>query len=124
MARHKFASNVCEKALVCAPREEREMLIDELLIKPEGSVALLMKDQYGNYVMCVLAFLSDCDYSVLTTSLVSQSTLAPRFRGRPKGGAQGPCPAPSRADAAQRRSAPLKAPGLQCVPLLVLSLDL
>lgn len=51
VARHKFASNVCEKAFVCAPREEREMLIEELLLKSEGAVALLMKDQFGNYVL-------------------------------------------------------------------------
>lgn len=61
-ARHKYASNVCEKALVASTAAERQVLIEELL-KPLGennaegeetarsSISLLMKDQYGNYVV-------------------------------------------------------------------------
>jgi pumilio RNA-binding family len=52
MARHKFASNVCEKALVTARAEDRVQLIDEMLQRrpPDGTtpVALMMKDQFAS----------------------------------------------------------------------------
>ncbi|KAJ7172428.1 armadillo-type protein [Mycena filopes] len=56
MARHKFASNVCEKALQFAEPEARRQLIDEIMApapKPDGAtpIVTLMKDQYGNYVL-------------------------------------------------------------------------
>ena len=51
MARHKFASNVCEKALVTADPATRSMLIDEIMaLKQEGSGAVvqMMKDQFAS----------------------------------------------------------------------------
>ncbi|KAJ7774585.1 armadillo-type protein [Mycena maculata] len=56
MARHKFASNVCEKALVFADSDARRLLIEEIMApasKPDGTtpIVALMKDQYGNYVL-------------------------------------------------------------------------
>ncbi|KAJ6502502.1 armadillo-type protein [Mycena sanguinolenta] len=56
MARHKSASNVCEKALTNAEPEDRRALIEEIMAppaKPEAPtpIVLLMKDQYGNYVL-------------------------------------------------------------------------
>ncbi|KAJ7685234.1 armadillo-type protein [Mycena polygramma] len=56
MARHKFASNVCEKALVHADPDSRRHLIDEIMAppsKPDGPtpIVTMMKDQYGNYVL-------------------------------------------------------------------------
>ncbi|KIJ44073.1 hypothetical protein M422DRAFT_30606 [Sphaerobolus stellatus SS14] len=54
MARHKFASNVCEKALEGADPETRKTLIQELMtLKADGSspLAAMMKDQYANYVL-------------------------------------------------------------------------
>jgi hypothetical protein len=51
MSRHKFASNVCEKALVAADPENRRILIDELMTpKADGvnPIMLLMKDQFGS----------------------------------------------------------------------------
>ncbi|EJU05662.1 ARM repeat-containing protein [Dacryopinax primogenitus] len=54
MACHKFASNVCEKALMTADSESRRLLIDELMTpKPNGvsPVQLMMKDQFANYVL-------------------------------------------------------------------------
>ncbi|KAI0703607.1 armadillo-type protein [Cytidiella melzeri] len=54
MSRHKFASNVCEKALVTADGDTRHQLIDEMM-KPrqDGSspIVSMMKDQYANYVL-------------------------------------------------------------------------
>lgn len=54
MARHKFASNVCEKALVTAGIEERRILIDEIILpKTDGvsPIVSMMKDQFANYVL-------------------------------------------------------------------------
>ena len=51
MARHKFASNVCEKALVTADVENRRILIDEIMTaKPDGSspIVTMMKDQFAS----------------------------------------------------------------------------
>ncbi|KAG9318499.1 armadillo-type protein [Chiua virens] len=54
MARHKFASNVCEKALVTATTEERRGLVEEIIApKPDGvsPIVSMMKDQFANYVL-------------------------------------------------------------------------
>lgn len=51
MARHKFASNVCEKALVTATSEERRALVDEIIApKPDGvsPIVSMMKDQFAS----------------------------------------------------------------------------
>ena len=51
MAQHKFASNVCEKALVTATPELRSALIDEIIVpKREGAnvVMMMMRDQYAS----------------------------------------------------------------------------
>lgn len=52
VARHKFASNVIEKALKQADERERREMIDELIDEqPDGSnqIAKLLKDAYGNF---------------------------------------------------------------------------
>ncbi|PIL24085.1 hypothetical protein GSI_13836 [Ganoderma sinense ZZ0214-1] len=54
MAKHKFASNVCEKALVTADPDSRRQLIDEIMTpKQDGLSPImgLMKDSFGNYVL-------------------------------------------------------------------------
>ncbi|PAV23257.1 ARM repeat-containing [Pyrrhoderma noxium] len=54
MAKHKFASNVCEKALVTADSENRRLLIEEIMTpKADGvsPIVTMMKDQYANYVL-------------------------------------------------------------------------
>lgn len=51
MARHKFASNVCEKALVMADPESRHILIDEILTPKHDGVSpvlSMMKDQFAS----------------------------------------------------------------------------
>ena len=51
LARHKFASNVIEKALMCADTNSRQMLIDEIMTpKQEGvnPIIAMMKDQYAS----------------------------------------------------------------------------
>ncbi|KAF9075281.1 armadillo-type protein [Rhodocollybia butyracea] len=63
MARHKFASNVCEKALKFSDAETRRQLIDEIISpRPEGAVVgWMMKDQYANYVLQSALKLADVD---------------------------------------------------------------
>ncbi|KAI0748224.1 ARM repeat-containing protein [Daedaleopsis nitida] len=54
MAKHKFASNVCEKALLTADSDTRRQLIDEIMTpKQDGLSPImgLMKDSFGNYVL-------------------------------------------------------------------------
>ncbi|KAL6309245.1 armadillo-type protein [Sparassis latifolia] len=54
MARHKFASNVCEKALITADVESRRLLIEEILGPKQDGVSpitTMMKDQFANYVL-------------------------------------------------------------------------
>jgi hypothetical protein len=51
MSRHKFASNVCEKALLTADLESRRALIQEMMTsKQDGvsTIATMMKDQYAS----------------------------------------------------------------------------
>ena len=53
MARHKFASNVCEKAIVMATPDRRHLLVEEILsVGPDGvsGVETMMKDQFAS--MC------------------------------------------------------------------------
>ncbi|KAH7103882.1 ARM repeat-containing protein [Auriculariales sp. MPI-PUGE-AT-0066] len=54
MAKHKFASNVCEKALLTADEENQRLLIDEIMTpRADGLTPLvtMMKDQFANYVL-------------------------------------------------------------------------
>jgi len=54
LARHKIASNVCEKALMTADPEMRKKLVDEIMTPPPGvtnPMATMMKDQFANYVL-------------------------------------------------------------------------
>ena len=51
MSRHKFASNVCEKALVTADFESRRLLIEEMMSpKQDGVIPIvtMMKDQFAS----------------------------------------------------------------------------
>jgi pumilio RNA-binding family len=63
MARHKFASNVCEKALVTADPESRRQLVDEIMsLGSDGSgpIVVMMKDQFAStFARCGLRLLVD-----------------------------------------------------------------
>ena len=55
MSRHKFASNVCEKALVTADAESRRLLIDEIMTPKQDGISPimgLMKDSFGSRSRC------------------------------------------------------------------------
>lgn len=56
VCRHKFASNVCEKALQYATPKDRDELIRELVdVKPDGTnmCGTLLRDAYGNFPLQV-----------------------------------------------------------------------
>lgn len=54
MAKHKFASNVCEKAFAVADAHRMRLFVEEM-ITPDANgvhpVTTMMKDQYANYVL-------------------------------------------------------------------------
>jgi pumilio RNA-binding family len=71
LAQHKFASNVCEKALICVNSETRRLLINEIMtLHSDGQSAILamVKDRYASeYVMTsclsiILLIISYKDY--------------------------------------------------------------
>ena len=54
LSKHKFASNVVEKCIAYGTVEERQDIIDEIITSTsegQSALAVLMKDQYGNYVL-------------------------------------------------------------------------
>ncbi|KAF3319898.1 pumilio 3-like protein [Carex littledalei] len=61
MSQHKFASNVVDKCLTFGTLEERQILIDEILGTTDETEPLqvMMKDQFGNYV--VQKVMETCD---------------------------------------------------------------
>ena len=53
-SKHKFASNVVEKSIEFGCKEERERIVQILTLendKGESPVQMLIRDQYGNYVV-------------------------------------------------------------------------
>ncbi|KAG7092474.1 hypothetical protein E1B28_008826 [Marasmius oreades] len=81
LARHKFASNVCEKALQASDTGTRRALVDELLVpKHEGAtpVASMMKDQFGNYVLQRAVVVADSDQRDLLIGLIRTQIPAMR----------------------------------------------
>ncbi len=63
LSKHKFASNVVEKAFAHAARSDRAILIDEVLGKSENESPLvsMVKDQYANYVVQKMVDVVDDD---------------------------------------------------------------
>ncbi|KAI9065180.1 ARM repeat-containing protein [Trametes sanguinea] len=73
MAKHKFASNVCEKALMTADPDSRRKLIDEIMTpKQDGLSPImgLMKDSFGNYVLQRALTVADPDQKELLINKV------------------------------------------------------
>ena len=76
LAQHKFASNVCEKALICADAETRRLLINEIMtLHSDGQSAILtmVKDQYASesvMTSCLaIILLISCEDYVLQRAL-------------------------------------------------------
>jgi mRNA-binding protein PUF3 len=54
LSKHKFASNVVERSIVCGTTEQRQAIVANIVaLDADGSspLQLMMKDQYGNYVV-------------------------------------------------------------------------
>ncbi|KAL4067648.1 armadillo-type protein [Scleroderma citrinum] len=81
MARHKFASNVCEKALVTASPEERRGLVEEIIApKADGvsPIVSMMKDQFANYVLQRALTVADSDQKELLISKIRPQLVSMR----------------------------------------------
>ncbi|KAI6109002.1 ARM repeat-containing protein [Pisolithus croceorrhizus] len=81
MARHKFASNVCEKALVTASAEERRALIEEIVTpKADGvsPIVSMMKDQFANYVLQRALTVADNDQKELLVAKIRPQLVSMR----------------------------------------------
>lgn len=50
-SQHKFASNVVEKCITFASRQDRAILIEEVCSCQDNALHTMMKDQYANYVV-------------------------------------------------------------------------
>ncbi|OBT60390.1 hypothetical protein VE03_10140 [Pseudogymnoascus sp. 23342-1-I1] len=54
LSKHKFASNVVERSIACGTTEQRQAIVTTIVeLDSDGSspLQLMMKDQYGNYVV-------------------------------------------------------------------------
>ena len=54
LSKHKFASNVVERSISCGTTEQRQAIVAKIVaLESDGSspLQLMMKDQYGNYVV-------------------------------------------------------------------------
>ncbi|KAH8701208.1 armadillo-type protein [Phaeosphaeriaceae sp. PMI808] len=72
-SKHKFASNVVERCLVCGSDDQRRELVDASIAKNErgeNNLLNLLKDGYGNYVIQkLLETLSRDDYDTFVAAL-------------------------------------------------------
>lgn len=72
-SKHKFASNVVERCLVCGTDAERRELVSTVITKNErgeNSLLNLLKDGYGNYVIQkMLETLGRPDYEIFVEAL-------------------------------------------------------
>ncbi|KAK4684287.1 pumilio RNA-binding family, partial [Tremellales sp. Uapishka_1] len=86
LSRHKFASNVCEKALQHASPEARQLMIAELIdLKPDGSnmVGTLLRDAYGNFPLQVCLSTAEAAQRAQLLSLIMP--ILPQIRHTPVG---------------------------------------
>ncbi|CAH8332267.1 unnamed protein product [Eruca vesicaria subsp. sativa] len=75
---HKFASNVIEKCLEHGGRIERDLIIKEIAGPDESydSLLMMMKDQYGNYVVQKIFETCSADQRVVLVSRVRMHASA------------------------------------------------
>ena len=78
MARHKFASNVCEKALQIADPENRRLLIDEIMTPKQdhgNPIGTMMRDQFASQCF-ILRPVRDLKRLLFSLDYVLQQALA------------------------------------------------
>lgn len=72
-SKHKFASNVVERCLICGSEAERRQLVSTVITKNErgeNNLLSLLKDGYGNYVVQkMLETLTRPDYEIFVDAL-------------------------------------------------------
>ncbi|KAG8819086.1 mRNA binding protein puf3 [Serendipita sp. 399] len=81
MASHKFASNVCEKALVAADPIRRRALIEEILAPNSSGVtaaSVMMCDQFANYVLQKAINVADPDHLTALVAIVLPQLVSMR----------------------------------------------
>ncbi|KAL8791669.1 MAG: hypothetical protein Q9195_005752 [Heterodermia aff. obscurata] len=82
-SRHKFASNVVEKSIQFGNDEQRKKIVDTITApneKGETAIALLIRDQYGNYVIQkLLTQLKGSEYDEFFEFIKPQLALQKRF---------------------------------------------
>ncbi|KAK7051293.1 hypothetical protein VNI00_004793 [Paramarasmius palmivorus] len=83
LARHVYASNVCDKLVSLGPREIRQALANELLRgypgSPHSMISALMKSESGNYVLQKMVNAASTRHRALLVERV-QSLLPPLRR--------------------------------------------
>ncbi|CAO3683309.1 unnamed protein product [Rhizopus microsporus] len=73
LSKHKFASNVVEKCVDFGSKKDRQLLIEEVLQpRPDGTLplAIMMKDQYANYVIQKMLDVVDDDQRELLVTKI------------------------------------------------------
>ncbi|KAG1138019.1 hypothetical protein G6F46_011029 [Rhizopus delemar] len=73
LSKHKFASNVVEKCVDFGSKRDRQLLIEEVLQpRPDGTLplAIMMKDQYANYVIQKMLDVVDDDQRELLVTKI------------------------------------------------------
>ena len=82
MSIHKFASNVIEKCLHFGNKEQRDNIIDEILLIDDSvhnSLLGLVKDKFGNYVVQKMIEYSDQEKKeVIIKRIISSQALKKR----------------------------------------------
>lgn len=81
LSRHKFASNVCEKAIAAADSARKRLIVEEMLAPGSNGVipvSLMMKDQYANYVLQKAINLVDKDLSDALVAVVLPQLVSMR----------------------------------------------
>ncbi|KAE9391653.1 ARM repeat-containing protein [Gymnopus androsaceus JB14] len=82
MARDRFSSNVCEKALTYADADTRRQFINEIILsRPEAlAVGTMMKDSFANYVLQRAVVVAEPDQrDTLISQIRSQLATLRRF---------------------------------------------
>ena len=87
MSIHKYASNVIERCLHFGTKEEKNKLIDEIILrgdKMHNSLISLVKDKFGNYVVQKMIEYSDKDKRDQIINKILSSSLIIRNDGYTK----------------------------------------
>ena len=87
MSIHQFSSNVIESCLHYGIKEEKDLMIDEIILKDdkmENSLISLVKDKYGNFVVQKMIEYSDKDKNDEIVNKILSSPLLNRKDGYTK----------------------------------------